>query len=211
MLEGPNMGGFMLKASTGVLTPIDDNVWKPDGASYLTHTGGGEGQNGDGNNLREWSFNWTAPDSDSVVTEFMIYGNSVNGNAYEESAGMGTSGDYWNSATFLLAGKNAQIADEGAHGELSGPKKLIYGFGIVFVTLAVVVVGYRMVDKEESFEEVMKNYWKWIYPWLTTTDHKYIGTLYIVTGFAWFFIGGILGLLIRWQLFAPRMDGDFLT
>ena len=35
-------------------------------------------------------------------------------------------------------------------------------------------------NKEESFEEVMKNYWKWIYPWLTTTDHKYIGTLYVL-------------------------------
>ena len=68
-----------------------------------------------------------------------------------------------------------------------------------------------MVDQDESFEEVMKSYWKWIYPWLTTTDHKYIGTLYIVTGFAWFFIGGVLGLLIRWQLYEPRVDGDFLT
>ena len=211
MENGPNMGGFMLKVSTGTLTPIDDNVWKPEDSSYLTHTGGEEGQSGDGNNLREWSFNWTAPDSDSLVAEFMVYGNSVNGNAYEDSGGMGNSGDYWNSGTFLLAGKNAQITDGSAHGELSGPKKVVYGFGIVFITLAVVVVGYRMVDQDESFEEVMKSYWKWIYPWLTTTDHKYIGTLYIVTGFAWFFIGGILGLLIRWQLYEPRVDGDFLT
>ena len=112
MENGPNMGGFMLKVSTGTLMPIDDNVWKPEGSSYLTHTGGEEGQSGDGNNLREWSFNWTAPESDSVVAEFMVYGNSVNGNAYEDSGGMGTSGDYWNSGTFLLAGKNAQVSDE---------------------------------------------------------------------------------------------------
>ena len=122
MENGPNMGGFMLKVSTGTLTPIDDNVWKPEDSSYLTHTGGEEGQSGDGNNLREWSFNWTAPDSDSIVAEFMVYGNSVNGNAYEESGGMGNSGDYWNTGVFLLAGQNAQIADGSDYGELSGPK-----------------------------------------------------------------------------------------
>ena len=209
MLKGPNMGGFMLKASTGTLTPIDGNVWKPEDSNYLTHTGGALGQAGDGNNQREWKFNWTAPDSDSVVVSFMVYGNSVNGNAIGDNDG--DTGDYWNSATFLLAGKNAQIADGSGHGELSTPKKLAYGFGIIFITLSVVVVGYRMVEKDESFEDVMKNYWKSIYPWLTTTDHKYVGTMYIVTGFLWFFVGGVLGLLIRWQLFEPRVDGDFLT
>ena len=211
MLEGPNIGGFMLKASTGTLTPIDDNVWKPEDTSYLTHTGGGDGQDGDGNNLREWKFNWTAPESDSIVAEFMVYGNSVNGDAKEPTENDGNGGDYWNSATFSLAGKNAQIATGDDHGELSATKKLAYAFGIILVTLSVVVVGYRMVEKDESFEEVLKKYWKAIYPWITTTDHKYIGTMYIVTGFLWFFVGGVLGLLIRWQLFEPRVDGDFLT
>ena len=46
MVEGPNMGGFMLKVSTGTLTPIDGNVWKPADSSYLTHTGGADGQDG---------------------------------------------------------------------------------------------------------------------------------------------------------------------
>ena len=32
---------------------------------------------------------------------------------------------------------------------------------------------------------------------LTSTDHKTIGYLYLVTSFAWFLIGGILALLIR--------------
>ena len=211
MLKGPNMGGFMLKASIGILTPIDGNVVKPKDSSYLTHTGGADGQAGDGNNQREWSFNWTAPNSDSVVVSFTVFGNSVNGNAIGNNDG--DTGDYWNSATFLLAGKNAQISDGEAqtHGELSAPKKLVYGFGIIFITLGVVVVGYQMVEKDKSFEDVMKNYWKSIYPWLTTTDHKYIGTMYIVTGFLWFFVGGVLGLLIRWQLFEPRIDNDFLT
>ncbi|MFJ9121499.1 cytochrome ubiquinol oxidase subunit I, partial [Streptomyces sp. NPDC102394] len=30
--------------------------------------------------------------------------------------------------------------------------------------------------------------------WLTTTDHKTIGTLYLVTSFAFFLIGGVMAL-----------------
>ncbi|MGW3207781.1 cytochrome ubiquinol oxidase subunit I, partial [Streptomyces sp. NPDC001135] len=33
--------------------------------------------------------------------------------------------------------------------------------------------------------------------WLTTTDHKTIGTLYLVTSFAFFLIGGVMALLMR--------------
>jgi cytochrome c oxidase subunit I len=36
--------------------------------------------------------------------------------------------------------------------------------------------------------------------WLTTTDHKRIGVLYVVTAFGFFFAGGIMALLIRAQL-----------
>jgi len=36
--------------------------------------------------------------------------------------------------------------------------------------------------------------------WLFTTDHKRIGLMYIVTGFVFFFIGGIYALLIRTDL-----------
>nr|WP_262852041.1 cytochrome c oxidase subunit I [Mumia quercus] len=38
---------------------------------------------------------------------------------------------------------------------------------------------------------------------LTTTDHKQIGTMYLVSSFAFFLIGGILALLIRAELAAP--------
>ncbi|MET7684867.1 cytochrome ubiquinol oxidase subunit I, partial [Streptomyces sp. NPDC005423] len=31
--------------------------------------------------------------------------------------------------------------------------------------------------------------------WLTTTDHKTIGTLYLVTSFVFFLIGGVMALL----------------
>ncbi|WP_179815941.1 aa3-type cytochrome oxidase subunit I [Allostreptomyces psammosilenae] len=39
--------------------------------------------------------------------------------------------------------------------------------------------------------------------WLTTTDHKTIGTLYIVSSFVFFVIGGVLALLIRAELARP--------
>jgi cytochrome c oxidase subunit 1 len=43
-----------------------------------------------------------------------------------------------------------------------------------------------------------------IVKWLTTTDHKTIGSLYIITSFAFFLVGGILAMLIRAQLIQPN-------
>src|SRR5919109_102257 len=42
-----------------------------------------------------------------------------------------------------------------------------------------------------------------LYEWLTTTDHKKIGILYLVNSFVFFFLGGILALLVRTELAAP--------
>ena len=39
--------------------------------------------------------------------------------------------------------------------------------------------------------------------WASTTDHKVIGNLYIVTSFVFFLIGGLEALLIRVQLARP--------
>tara|TARA_B110000881_G_scaffold60367_1_gene51862 strand:- start:8843 stop:11107 length:2265 start_codon:yes stop_codon:yes gene_type:complete len=196
--DGENRGGFFITASDGELSPIanDSLVQKPFGLTHLTHTV-------EGNDYREWTFEWTAPDKQDISVEFVAYGNSVNG-------GDGSQNDYWNKQAITLYGVDAVIEIE-TQKELSGPQKIIYAFAIIAVTLGVVVIGNQMVTKDQAFEEVLKGYWKAIYPWLTTTDHKYVGTLYICTGFAWFFIGGILGLLIRWQLMEPRVDGDFLT
>jgi len=43
-----------------------------------------------------------------------------------------------------------------------------------------------------------------IVAWLTTTDHKKIGILYIVTSFVFFLVGGIEALLLRAQLAVPN-------
>jgi len=36
--------------------------------------------------------------------------------------------------------------------------------------------------------------------WLTTTDHKMIGMMYIITGFLFFMVGGLEAMLIRAEL-----------
>ena len=42
--------------------------------------------------------------------------------------------------------------------------------------------------------------------WLTTTDHKKIGSLYIGTGFAFFLIAGVMALLMRAELARPGLQ-----
>ncbi|MGZ6659274.1 MAG: cbb3-type cytochrome c oxidase subunit I, partial [Solirubrobacteraceae bacterium] len=44
---------------------------------------------------------------------------------------------------------------------------------------------------------------RWI-DWVTTTDHKKIGILYLVTTFVFFGLGGIEALLMRTQLSVPN-------
>src|SRR5690606_37556863 len=45
-----------------------------------------------------------------------------------------------------------------------------------------------------------------IVKWITTTDHKTIGYLYLITSFLFFCIGGVLALIIRVELFTPGVD-----
>jgi len=45
-----------------------------------------------------------------------------------------------------------------------------------------------------------------LYEWLTTTDHKKIGILYIVNSFIFFFIGGLFALGVRTELAQPGLQ-----
>ena len=45
-----------------------------------------------------------------------------------------------------------------------------------------------------------------VWKMLTTTDHKMLGIMYIVSCFIFFFIGGLMALLIRAELFFPGMQ-----
>lgn len=42
--------------------------------------------------------------------------------------------------------------------------------------------------------------------WITSTDHKTIGYMYLITSFLFFMIGGVMALVIRAELFTPGMD-----
>ena len=45
-----------------------------------------------------------------------------------------------------------------------------------------------------------------IVSWMTSTDHKVIGYMYLISSFVWFLIGGLMALIIRAQLFAPGLE-----
>jgi cytochrome c oxidase subunit 1 len=45
-----------------------------------------------------------------------------------------------------------------------------------------------------------------IVSWITSTDHKVIGNLYLITSFIYFCIGGVMALLMRAQLFEPGLE-----
>ncbi|MBX3068472.1 MAG: cytochrome c oxidase subunit I [Microbacteriaceae bacterium] len=42
--------------------------------------------------------------------------------------------------------------------------------------------------------------------WITTTDHKKIGYLYLITSFIYFCLGGVMALVMRAQLFEPGVE-----
>src|SRR5690625_2798038 len=42
--------------------------------------------------------------------------------------------------------------------------------------------------------------------WVTTTDHKVIGYMYLISSFVWFLVGGLMALLIRAQLWQPGLE-----
>lgn len=57
-----------------------------------------------------------------------------------------------------------------------------------------------------------QEFWRWCARWITTTNHKDIGTLYLWLSLIGFLIAGIMALLIRAELFEPGsrlMNPDF--
>ena len=45
-----------------------------------------------------------------------------------------------------------------------------------------------------------------LYEWVTTTDHKKIGILYLINSFLFFFLGGLLALGVRTELAQPGLQ-----
>lgn len=42
--------------------------------------------------------------------------------------------------------------------------------------------------------------------WITSTDHKTIGYMYLIASFLFFLLGGVMALIIRAELFEPGMQ-----
>ena len=51
-----------------------------------------------------------------------------------------------------------------------------------------------------------KGVWAWILRWITTTNHKDIGTLYLCFSLLMLFVGGSMAMLIRAELFEPGLQ-----
>ena len=60
-----------------------------------------------------------------------------------------------------------------------------------------------MITNTEHLDSHRK---KGIMRWITTTNHKDIGTLYLFLSLTMFFIGGIMALIIRAELFEPGLQ-----
>ncbi|GDX24651.1 putative cytochrome c oxidase subunit 1-alpha [Actinomycetes bacterium] len=61
-------------------------------------------------------------------------------------------------------------------------------------------------DRSESTVLNPGNKGRAIVGWLTTTDHKRIGHLYLITTFIWFLFGGLLALIMRAELARPGLQ-----
>ena len=53
---------------------------------------------------------------------------------------------------------------------------------------------------------VPRNKGKIIVDWITSTDHKTIGYMYLIASFLFFCVGGVMALIIRLELFDPGMQ-----
>ncbi|WP_403025295.1 cytochrome c oxidase subunit I [Salinibacterium sp. GXW1014] len=66
-------------------------------------------------------------------------------------------------------------------------------------TAGTATIGHTMSPSARRKGNVLVN-------WITSTDHKTIGYMYLISSFVYFCIGGVMALIIRAQLFAPGLD-----
>ena len=188
--DAENQGGFNLWVSEGDLSPLEgatDVQQNADGT--LTHTTAG-------NDQTLWQATWTAPTSGASV-DVVLHTNSVDGDG-------SNSGDLWNKATYTVAGF-ADMPEELP--EARGLHVLISSIALMAILtfIAVIYVFYRQDPDAFAWE----NLWPFFAEYLTSTDHKKVGTLYFVNGLFFLGVGGIFALLFRIQLATP--GNDFLT
>ena len=180
---GENAGGFNLKASVGALSGGDDVQNFAGDEGDLAHTAAG-------NDQRSWTFNWTAPADDTQDADFKVYANSVNGD------GSPSADDKWNGLTLTVSGQNSD------GGSIMDFDNLAWWI-IIGAILAIVLITVVVIARNPNVDGAV------IKHWLTTTNHKDVGMLYLWVTLIFTIIGLALSLLIRIQLIVP--ENDFMT
>ena len=61
-------------------------------------------------------------------------------------------------------------------------------------------------DHHHGPAQLSDGFGKWVMRWVMTTNHKDLGTLYLVWAFTMFFVGGLMSLVIRGELFEPGLQ-----
>ncbi|MEC8938598.1 MAG: cbb3-type cytochrome c oxidase subunit I [Candidatus Thermoplasmatota archaeon] len=178
-----NLGGFNLWASGGEITPVDATVQSRD-SSEVTHTEAG-------NDYRSWTVEWTAPSHGRNV-DFLLHVNSVNGDGVQGPE------DKWNRLSITVAGSLGAALDPADPFTVLATLIIISG---ILLVITILYGFYRTNPDAFDWEHLAP----WITEWLTSTDHKKIGTLYFVQGMFFLGIGGILAMMIRLQLAGPEM------
>ncbi len=184
------LGGFHLWVSAGALAPVDDTMVQVNADGSVTHTGEGNADTGQGNDQRTWQVEWTAPTDGGA--KFILHANSVNGDG-------APTGDAWNRLSVDVGPQPVEQA--------SGLTVLASAILLmVVITLGCVIwVFYRQDPEAFAWER----FWPWFSDYITSTDHKKVGTLYMVNGLFFLGVGGLFALIFRVQLATP--GNDFLT
>jgi cytochrome c oxidase subunit 1 len=187
--EGKALGGFHLWASTGTFEPVDDST-QTNADGSITHNGNDAEDTGQGNDQTLWQVNWTAPAEGGV--KFILHTNSVNGDGK-------SSGDLFGK----LEVKVGEVPAEKTRGLVVLMSAVLL---MVVITLACLTwIFYRRNPDAFAWD----NFWPWFSEFITSTDHKKVGTLYFVNGLFFLGVGGMFALIFRIQLAQP--GNTFLT
>ncbi|MDP7001257.1 MAG: cbb3-type cytochrome c oxidase subunit I [Candidatus Poseidoniaceae archaeon] len=181
---GENQGGFNLRSTSGELSPVDNTTqyWKDDKLE-MTHLEAG-------NDQRLWVVNWTSPNVDNKDVTFTVIGNSVNGDNIPSAL------DNWDMQTYSSKGSNSGSSP------IVNLDDMAWWIIVSLLTIIVLVTIFVLKNIEKYSGQPLMH-------WLSTTNHKDIGLMYLWTTIVFTAIGLALSLLIRLQLIIP--NNDFLT
>ena len=123
-------GGFLAEVSEGSFVS-NENYWVGGSGSYISH-------NDESNDVRNWTFQWTAPAEGVGDALFTIYFNVVNG--------QGTNGDQWAYITAVSLGTPQTSSHEVSIHEL-GVTLMQYWIGLmgIGVVLLSVLISYIVI------------------------------------------------------------------